>query len=376
MVLLLLVLSAVAVVVAAILLVVWLVAQDGFTLVFVSMGSAVASIVLLWAARRLRRGSEAPRRGTNGSDGPAGGQADADHDPRPVAAPVGRASGTNRELRPFPIAGYDTLWVAQIVDAVAGLDQADLAAVETREREGRRRPAVLDAVASARRGASSAPARPELEARSPSPGPAAVPARVVDEDPRWPYDPAPPRLGKESVAEPGVEQPRGASPPGSAAPPEARVGPRKLRLVALVALGVFAVDQLTKHWALNALTDGPIDVIGSLRLNLRFNTGTAFSIGSGKGLGPWITLLAIGVVVALSLGFTSRFRLGATAAGLIAGGAFGNLADRAFRGDDGFLNGAVVDFVDLQWWPTFNVADAAICVGAALLVLASLRAPS
>lgn len=178
------------------------------------------------------------------------------------------------------------------------------------------------------------------------------------------------------MTEPAVEQPRETPPPGRAAPPEASVGPRKLRLVASVALSVLVVDQLTKHWALNALADGPLDVIGSLRFYLRFNTGTAFSMGSGKGLGPWISVLAIGVVVGLSLGFTSRFRLGAAAAGLIAGGAFGNLADRAFRGDDGFLNGAVVDFVDLQWWPTFNVADAAICIGAALLVLASLRAPS
>jgi len=150
-----LVLSAVAVVVAAVLLVVWLIVQDGFTLVFASMGSAAASIVLLWAARQLSHRSDASRRGTAESDRAAGGQADADHaPPRPVAAPVGQTGGTNREPGRFPIQGYDTLWVAQIVDAVAGLDQADLAAVESREREGRRRPAVLDAVA-ARRGVSS-----------------------------------------------------------------------------------------------------------------------------------------------------------------------------------------------------------------------------
>ena len=45
----------------------------------------------------------------------------------------------------------------------------------------------------------------------------------------------------------------------------------------------------------------------------------------------------------------------------------GNLIDRAFRAGDGFLGGAVVDFIDLQWWPVFNVADAAIVVGALLL---------
>ncbi|HEX7167995.1 MAG TPA: signal peptidase II, partial [Acidimicrobiales bacterium] len=55
--------------------------------------------------------------------------------------------------------------------------------------------------------------------------------------------------------------------------------------------------------------------------------------------------------------------------GLVLGGAVGNLADRLFR-DHG---GAVVDFVDLQWWPVFNVADIAISVGAVLLVVVGWR---
>lgn len=160
------------------------------------------------------------------------------------------------------------------------------------------------------------------------------------------------------------------------AAPTSEAGPRKLALVGTVAAVTILLDQITKHWALQTLQDGPIDLVGSLRFNLTYNTGTAFSLGGGKGLGPWISVLAIAVVVILSLGYTSRFRLGAFAAGLIAGGAFGNLIDRAFRGDDGFLHGAVVDMIDLQWWPIFNVADAAICVGAALLVFASIRAPA
>lgn len=151
--------------------------------------------------------------------------------------------------------------------------------------------------------------------------------------------------------------------------------PRRLGMVAIVAAVVVAVDQATKHWALNNLQDGPIDVVGSLRLNLRFNPGAAFSLGSGGRFGPWIALLAIVVVVALALGYPSRFTMGALAAGLITGGAVGNLVDRAFRGEEGFLHGAVVDFIDLQWWPVFNVADSAICVGAVALVLVSLRAP-
>ncbi len=151
--------------------------------------------------------------------------------------------------------------------------------------------------------------------------------------------------------------------------------PRRLGLVAVVAAVVVVLDQLTKWWAQRTLADGAIDLVGPLRLNLLYNTGAAFSMGSGKGLGPWIALLAIVVVVGLSLGYTSRFPLGAVAAGLVTGGAIGNLLDRAFRGDQGFLHGAVVDFIDLQWWPVFNVADAAIVVGAILLVIASFRVP-
>ena len=63
------------------------------------------------------------------------------------------------------------------------------------------------------------------------------------------------------------------------------------------------------------------------------------------------------------------------AAGLIGGGAVGNLIDRAVRGDQGFMHGAVVDFINLQWWPVFNVADMGVVVGAILLVVAGLRAP-
>jgi len=160
-------------------------------------------------------------------------------------------------------------------------------------------------------------------------------------------------------------------------PGSASAAPRQLRLIAVLAVTIVAIDQALKHWALNALSDGTIiDVVGSLRFNLFFNTGVAFSLGSDDGIGPWISVLAILVVVGLSLGATSRTRLGAIASGLIAGGAVGNLIDRAFRGDQGFLHGAVVDFIDLQWWPVFNVADACIVVGALLMVVASFRAPT
>ena len=60
---------------------------------------------------------------------------------------------------------------------------------------------------------------------------------------------------------------------------------------------------------------------------------------------------------------------------LVIGGACGNLVDRLFRGD-AWMRGSVIDFIDLQWWPVFNVADSAITVGAVLLVIAALRDPA
>lgn len=148
---------------------------------------------------------------------------------------------------------------------------------------------------------------------------------------------------------------------------------RALRAPLAVAAVVLAVDQLTKHWALNALADDTIiDVVGSLRFNLAFNKGMAFSQGSG--LGPIIGVVALVVVVVLlvSLG-QSTSRLYPPAVGLIVGGALGNVVDRLFRGD-AWLRGGVVDFIDVQWWPIFNIADVGVTVGGAALLLSTLFA--
>ena len=135
-----------------------------------------------------------------------------------------------------------------------------------------------------------------------------------------------------------------------------------------------AVDQLAKAWALRALDDRVIELVGSLRLRLVFNTGSAFSIGAG--VGPLLAVVGV-VVVLVLLRAGSQVQGGAARAalGLVLGGAVGNLVDRALRDGDGFLGGAVVDFVDLQWWPVFNVADVAICVGVGLLALTLSREP-
>lgn len=143
-------------------------------------------------------------------------------------------------------------------------------------------------------------------------------------------------------------------------------------LFGIVAVGWFAFDQLSKWWAVSSLGDGTIDVVGSLRFQLAVNHGASFSLGTG--LGAWIGVLALVVVGFLVWqGRSVRSRLSAVAMGLIVGGALGNVADRAFRGD-GFFDGGVIDFIDLQWWPVFNVADVGVVCGAILLVISMLRA--
>jgi len=144
---------------------------------------------------------------------------------------------------------------------------------------------------------------------------------------------------------------------------------RAWRAPVAIALVVVLVDQLTKHWAVTSLgTQREIHLLWTLQLNLAFNNGMAF--GQGQGFGPVIAVIATLVIVYLLVSLrTEGSRLGTLGMGLLIGGAAGNLIDRLFRGDDGFMQGAVVDFIDLQWFPIFNVADMAINVGAGLLIL-------
>ena len=62
----------------------------------------------------------------------------------------------------------------------------------------------------------------------------------------------------------------------------------------------------------------------------------------------------------------------AVAGGLVVGGAISNLLDRIFREGSGFLGGSVVDFIDAQWYPIFNFADACVVIGGILLVVVGL----
>jgi len=155
------------------------------------------------------------------------------------------------------------------------------------------------------------------------------------------------------TAQPAVESDRRRPPPGSG---------RRLAVAAGVAAAVVLVDQLTKRWAVDRLSRGPVHIIWTLDLELTRNTGSAFSLFQGDAaVLVVVAVLLIGGLAVLVRRSASTGR--AAVLGLIIGGALGNLSDRLFRGD----HGAVVDFVDFHWWPTFNVADASIVVGCVLL---------
>ena len=140
-----------------------------------------------------------------------------------------------------------------------------------------------------------------------------------------------------------------------------------------VAAGVLILDRLSKAWVEHTLAGRPpIRVIpGVLSLTYTTNSGGAFGLGRSA---PWLfagaTLIVMAVIVVFS--FRSMRPTMSVALGLILGGALGNLADRALNGP-GF-GGPVTDFIDLQVWPIFNLADSAIVIGALLLAFASLDA--
>jgi signal peptidase II len=140
-----------------------------------------------------------------------------------------------------------------------------------------------------------------------------------------------------------------------------------VRRLALIAALIVICDQLTKSWVVSALSDGDVvPIFWTLQFSLGYNSGIAFSQLQDQGL-----FVGIAAVVAVSLLIRAMVRaqtaLSAYGLCLIVAGAIGNLSDRVFRGK-GWLHGRVVDFIDFQWFPSFNIADSAITIGAILLI--------
>jgi signal peptidase II len=134
----------------------------------------------------------------------------------------------------------------------------------------------------------------------------------------------------------------------------------------LCALVVVA-DQAAKAVVERELAIGEhVDVLGPLGLTLSHNRGVAFGLAwGGGGLLIAFTLAALGFVAYLFSRDPARPGMW-VAAGLVGGGAIGNLIDRVRLGE-------VTDFVELPSWPPFNLADVAITCGVLLLVFLFLR---
>jgi signal peptidase II len=160
-----------------------------------------------------------------------------------------------------------------------------------------------------------------------------------------------------------------ARPPGAPTDAErhqGRSGVRNLLVALGIAVVVVAADQIAKSAAVAHLGTSRVHLWGPLGLALGYNSGSAFSLFTGQPV--LLACVATVIVAALVLvAWRTTRTVVVVALGLILGGALGNLADRLFRGH----HGQVVDFVTLTHWPTFNVADACIVAGAALLVLSS-----
>ncbi|HEU5007904.1 MAG TPA: signal peptidase II [Jatrophihabitantaceae bacterium] len=151
-----------------------------------------------------------------------------------------------------------------------------------------------------------------------------------------------------------------------------RPRPRRIALFAGIALFALTLDVVSKVIVVAQLggDHSPVRILGgAIYLDIARNSGAAFSLGTGFTV--ILTIIAL-AVVAIILRTASRMRsIGwAIALGLILGGALGNLADRIFR-EPGVGRGHVVDWISLfgpygAHWPIFNLADSAICCGAAL----------
>ena len=150
---------------------------------------------------------------------------------------------------------------------------------------------------------------------------------------------------------------------------------RRAGLLYAIAGAVYLVDRVTKVLVEDNLAHrSPVVLIPRVvRLNFTENPGGAFSLFTDI---PWLffgaTVVVSSVIVVASLRVAGR--LPAVGLGLVLGGALGNLTDRITRGE-GLFDGKVVDFVDFHIWPVFNAADAAIVVGAGMLLLAGTRRP-
>lgn len=144
----------------------------------------------------------------------------------------------------------------------------------------------------------------------------------------------------------------------------------------LIGLGIATVvvvaDLLTKRYAALNFDGNPVEIIpGFFGFTFVENPGGAFGMFQNGGVVIGIAAVIITLVVLVALA-TERPMAETVALGLVVGGAVGNLVDRFARGE-GIIDGAVIDWVELWWIPTFNIADTSVTVAVALLLIHAWR---
>ena len=141
--------------------------------------------------------------------------------------------------------------------------------------------------------------------------------------------------------------------------------------IPIAAIAVIVADQVTKTLALDHLVAyRPSHVLGPIYLYLTFNSGAAFSLGTGVTpiLEAVVVVLIVGLLVFSRHASRSAPFLATVAMGVLLGGALSNLGDRLFRHLP--VHGGVVDFIRaVGWFPVFNVADSSIVISVIVLVL-------
>lgn len=131
-----------------------------------------------------------------------------------------------------------------------------------------------------------------------------------------------------------------------------------------IGILVFVIDQLVKHLVVSTMHLGQsLPVIkGIFHITYVLNPGAAFGMLEHQ---RWFFIVVALAAVLLGVAFYKKLQqesfLMRSGAGLLLGGAVGNLADR-------IQSGLVVDFLDFRIWPVFNIADVAICAGAGILI--------
>jgi signal peptidase II len=148
---------------------------------------------------------------------------------------------------------------------------------------------------------------------------------------------------------------------------------RPWRSLYLTAWVVWLIDLGTKVWAVEVLSSrANVQIIGSfLQLTFVQNSGAAFGIGAGSTF--IFTFFALAVLIVITRYARQITSKGwALVCGLVLGGILGNLTDRIFR-EPSFLQGHVIDWIQIPNWPVFNIADTAIVIAAVVAIILTIR---